>query len=722
MTYQFKIQLDGFKNPEVWRKVTVPADYSFLRFHKVVAIIFGNELDNSMFCFSPSKKKSKPQITTIDFSTANNRCAKNTLLSAIFKEEGQSYVYTPDTDEKWTHHIVLEKMISQESSYPECLGGEGAYPPVICLNAEDYEEMNHILSDKNHPQYKDIQEWLELNENETWEDKYKFDLSKTNEQLMRIDKLFRNYTIVEHNTFDEQYGLTPELWNLIDEIKEQNIDGKNKAEILWKIKRITEQYPDIPHFKNTLAGAYMRKGDKNRFFEISQEIFTEYPNYIMARCNLASTYTTDDKLDKATELLGENFDLSDLYPNRNGQFTEVEIYHYHVVVFNYLLKIENDKEAKKHLNFLEYHFPDEIDKNMKIQLGMLRMEKMRKNYMEFSSVEVIPEQVPPADAAPDFENHEIAILYEKNAFIDLDIVYRIMELPRESLIKDLEKILIDSIARMDYYEKEKTHPDAPLHALHILSALEAEEALNTLFTVLRQDADYYNFYHGDMLTEEFWRFIYMMGQNKLDQLKNFMQEPNRYTYARTAVSQAVTQIAYHQKERKDEVMKWYEEIIQYMLDNQDNDDIFESRVYSFCIEDFIDVAGREQLSTILRLYDENLIEEETRTLPEIKKNLAKNTPDFRIHDIYTSIYQYYEQWRRWFCGGNDDNDDYDYEEEDYEDDYEVKKEYRNYSYENNEKEWENKPSTPFIAAPKVGRNEPCPCGSGKKYKKCCGGK
>jgi Predicted metal-binding protein related to the C-terminal domain of SecA len=24
--------------------------------------------------------------------------------------------------------------------------------------------------------------------------------------------------------------------------------------------------------------------------------------------------------------------------------------------------------------------------------------------------------------------------------------------------------------------------------------------------------------------------------------------------------------------------------------------------------------------------------------------------------------------------------------------------------------------------PKVGRNDPCPCGSGKKYKKCCGAK
>ena len=27
---------------------------------------------------------------------------------------------------------------------------------------------------------------------------------------------------------------------------------------------------------------------------------------------------------------------------------------------------------------------------------------------------------------------------------------------------------------------------------------------------------------------------------------------------------------------------------------------------------------------------------------------------------------------------------------------------------------------PIVSASKVGRNDPCPCGSGKKYKKCCG--
>ena len=35
-------------------------------------------------------------------------------------------------------------------------------------------------------------------------------------------------------------------------------------------------------------------------------------------------------------------------------------------------------------------------------------------------------------------------------------------------------------------------------------------------------------------------------------------------------------------------------------------------------------------------------------------------------------------------------------------------------------ELEQEPQTPYVAENKVGRNEPCPCGSGQKYKKCCG--
>ncbi len=33
---------------------------------------------------------------------------------------------------------------------------------------------------------------------------------------------------------------------------------------------------------------------------------------------------------------------------------------------------------------------------------------------------------------------------------------------------------------------------------------------------------------------------------------------------------------------------------------------------------------------------------------------------------------------------------------------------------------EQKTSTTIVKGEKIGRNDPCPCGSGKKYKKCCG--
>jgi hypothetical protein len=42
-----------------------------------------------------------------------------------------------------------------------------------------------------------------------------------------------------------------------------------------------------------------------------------------------------------------------------------------------------------------------------------------------------------------------------------------------------------------------------------------------------------------------------------------------------------------------------------------------------------------------------------------------------------------------------------------------------------EEDWDDErqliePEQPYRAPAKVGRNEPCPCGSGKKFKKCCG--
>jgi len=43
-----------------------------------------------------------------------------------------------------------------------------------------------------------------------------------------------------------------------------------------------------------------------------------------------------------------------------------------------------------------------------------------------------------------------------------------------------------------------------------------------------------------------------------------------------------------------------------------------------------------------------------------------------------------------------------------------------YKRENVFAEEEEKQKQAPVRVKKVGRNDPCPCGSGKKYKKCCG--
>ncbi len=43
-----------------------------------------------------------------------------------------------------------------------------------------------------------------------------------------------------------------------------------------------------------------------------------------------------------------------------------------------------------------------------------------------------------------------------------------------------------------------------------------------------------------------------------------------------------------------------------------------------------------------------------------------------------------------------------------------------FSYSGGGEEPNQRPKTPRKAEAKVGRNDPCPCGSGKKYKKCHG--
>jgi preprotein translocase subunit SecA len=62
-----------------------------------------------------------------------------------------------------------------------------------------------------------------------------------------------------------------------------------------------------------------------------------------------------------------------------------------------------------------------------------------------------------------------------------------------------------------------------------------------------------------------------------------------------------------------------------------------------------------------------------------------------------------------------DHDDFEDEDEEFEDDFDDEDEDDSYDKDDPF----NEPLVPIRnTTPKIGRNDPCPCGSGKKYKKC----
>jgi Plasmid pRiA4b ORF-3-like protein len=185
MTYQFKIQLKNISDPLVWRRLLVPAQFSFMRFHKVIQAAFGWE-DNHLFQFSPKGYSSHPLIGIPEEEFANEMLdSKKIILYEIFTEPKQKFMYVYDLGDDWKHNIMLEKQVEEKMIRATCLDGGGACPPEDCGGAYGYENLKLVLDDPKDPDHGEMKKWLGLKKNQKW-DADAFDLAKAGSLVGRV--------------------------------------------------------------------------------------------------------------------------------------------------------------------------------------------------------------------------------------------------------------------------------------------------------------------------------------------------------------------------------------------------------------------------------------------------------------------------------------------------------------------------------------------------------
>ena len=190
MLFRFKIQLKHITHPPVWRNVTVPAQFSFAKFHLLIQAAFGWQ-NYHLFQFSPKGYGSSPTISIPNpdddffFSAIEELNAAKIKLSDIFTKEKQKFTYIYDFGDDWIHEITLEKITNDTALVAACIAGKGACPPEDCGGPWGYMQLKEVLADPRHPEHEEMKEWLGLNEDEAWEAE-EFDLEATNKIVKRV--------------------------------------------------------------------------------------------------------------------------------------------------------------------------------------------------------------------------------------------------------------------------------------------------------------------------------------------------------------------------------------------------------------------------------------------------------------------------------------------------------------------------------------------------------
>ncbi|RLD42147.1 MAG: hypothetical protein DRI89_08020 [Bacteroidetes bacterium] len=526
---------------------------------------------------------------------------------------------------------------------------------------------------------------------------------------------FLNYEITNDPSFmDEQNTMTPELREIQESLFLEIFEGNGDKKTINKLLKLIEKYPDNPQLKNYLSIAYKNNDNYKKAVEVNHWIEAEHPDYLFGKLNRAAEFYQKGEYEKIPEVLGELMEIKALYPERD-LFHLAEVTGFIKIAVLYFIAVDNLEAATSRFEIMQEIAPDHPDTefvqfeimnaNMGENLSMWDEEDKKKILVTPASNN-LPKQV---KEAPVFANEIINRLYDNGLYIQSELLKEILALPRKGLIADLELVLNDLLCRYEFFSQEmndtgweEENMNFAIHAIMLLAELRAEESLPKLLEVLRQDEDFLEFWLGDHITETIWEPIYCIGNQQMEMLKKFVQEPGVNTYAKTAVSRAVCQIFYHQPKRTEEVMQWFAQLFDFFANSVPEDNVIDSDTIGLLICDVADLKYKALLPQIKKLYEKEYVSKSiTGEYEEIEKDIVKAIT-FQDKEELLSIENRYEQITSNWAG---------YTEEDMLEDSDDDFTYNDY---------EDIPITePVRTDPKIGRNEPCPCGSGKKYKKCC---
>ena len=300
--------------------------------------------------------------------------------------------------------------------------------------------------------------------------------------------------------------------------------------------------------------------------------------------------------------------------------------------------------------------------------------------------------------------------------------------PRHALLQAVEKrdeitphlLIALERAADDPEDILEAGDDSYIYAMFLLAQFREKRAYPLVIKLASHPPELVDALLGNIPTEDLANILASVSTGDAGLIAELAENREAEEFARAAAIRSWLALVVSGDRSREEAMAYYKSLFEGRL--EDRNEV----VWSELVDAANDLYPEEVYDHIKKAYDDGLVDEyivDPEWVDEQidlgKDAVLADLPEWNhlVEDVTVEMGAWFENREH---GDEWDEDEDWYEEDEWDEDDE-------------EDEWDAgrrrlstlngnnlAPTQPYRAPETVGRNDPCPCGSGKKYKKCCG--
>lgn len=260
---------------------------------------------------------------------------------------------------------------------------------------------------------------------------------------------------------------------------------------------------------------------------------------------------------------------------------------------------------------------------------------------------------------------------------------------KENIVPELLKILENTEKSIREIEEQPNYM-AHIYAMFLLAQFREKRAYPLIVDIFSHPGETSEKIGGDFVTEDLPRVLASVCHGDTTLIKQLIENRDADEYVRDAGLRALLSLVINGEITREEVIDYYKSLFRGKLERE------HSMVWDGLVSCSSDLCAKEVYEDIKKAYEDDLVDPIFIDLKDVDECLSMGWEQSLNRLKEDRHYQFVDdtiscmEW--WACFGPKEKAKPD-----------LLKSLKTKS-----------------KRKKIGRNDPCPCGSGKKYKKCCG--